>query len=159
MEVLVNVSNVYCAHIVSFKIDSTANNIDLQYSCHLHDLNESTFFPSIFMIRKRKIMQLNNEYKMDNLAYKFYPNLLKLNFLLLEYWQEDNDFLSVFIIISLDHFLQYLKLTIEAVQFSCHWSVKSHSILSVLWPVDEQKKQKVCGNIKNLVLHMVLPTQ
>lgn len=45
-------------------------------------------------------MQLNKEYKMDNLAYKFYPNLLYLNFLLLEYWQEDNDFLSVFIIIS-----------------------------------------------------------
>lgn len=77
-------------------------------------------------------MQLNKKYKMDNLAYKFYPNLLYLNFLLLEYWQEDNDFLSVFIIISLDHFLEYLKFTIQAVQFSCHWSVKSHGIMSVL---------------------------
>lgn len=77
-------------------------------------------------------MQLNKRYKMDNLAYKFYPNLLDLNFLLLEYWQEDNDVLSVFIIISLDHFLEYLKFTIQAVQLSCHWSVKSHGILSVL---------------------------
>lgn len=30
-------------------------------------------------------MQLNEEYKIDNLAYKFYPNLLNLNFLLLVY--------------------------------------------------------------------------
>lgn len=44
MEVLVDVSNVYCAHIVAFKIDSTANNIDLQYSCHLCNLSERGFF-------------------------------------------------------------------------------------------------------------------
>jgi len=43
MEVLVNVSSVYCAHIVTFKIDSTADNIDLQYICHLHNLNERAF--------------------------------------------------------------------------------------------------------------------
>jgi len=58
-------------------------------------------------------MQLNKEYKMDNLAYKFYPHLLDLNFLLLEYWQEDNGFLSVFITVSLDHFLEYLKFTFK----------------------------------------------
>lgn len=104
-------------------------------------------------------MQLNKECKMDNSAYKFYPNLLDLNFLLLEYWQEDNDFLSVFIIISLDHFLEYLKFTIQAVQFSCHWSAKPQGIVSVLWLVDEQTKQKVYGNVKNLVLHMVVPTR
>lgn len=75
------VSSVCCAHMVSFKNDCAANYTDLQYSCHLHDLNES-FFSSIFLIRKRKIMQLNKEYKMDNLAYKFYPNLLYPNFLL-----------------------------------------------------------------------------
>lgn len=44
MEVLVNVSNVYCAHTVAFKIDSVANNIDLQYSCHLRNLNARAFF-------------------------------------------------------------------------------------------------------------------
>lgn len=74
-------------------------------------------------------MQLNKEYKMDNLTYKFYPNLLNLNFLLLEYWQEDNNFWNVFIIISLDLFLEYLNFTVQAVQFSCYWSVKSHGIL------------------------------
>lgn len=68
---------------------------------------------------------------MDNLPYEFYPNLLNLNFLHLEHWQEDNDFLSVFIIISLDHFLECLKFSVSAVQCSCCWSVKPHRILSV----------------------------
>lgn len=103
-------------------------------------------------------MQLNKEYKMDNLAYKFYPNLLDPNFLLLESWQEDNDFLSVFIIISLNYFVEYLKFSIQAVQFSCNWSVSSHGILNDLGLVDDQAKQKVCGNAKKLVLHMVMST-
>lgn len=47
-------------------------------------------------------MQLNKKYEMDNSAYKFYPNLLNPNFKLLESWQEDNGFLSIFIIISQD---------------------------------------------------------
>lgn len=54
IEVLVNVSNVYCAHIVSFKIDSAANNIDLQYSCHLHDLNERPFTSLFSWLEKGK---------------------------------------------------------------------------------------------------------
>lgn len=75
------VSGVYCAHMVSFQNVSAANYTDLQYCCHLHDLNKG-FFSSIFLIRKRKIMHLNKEYKMDNLAYKFYPHLFDPNFLL-----------------------------------------------------------------------------
>lgn len=31
-------------------------------------------------------MQLNEEYKIDNSAYKRYPNLLNVYSLLLEYW-------------------------------------------------------------------------
>ena len=73
-------------------------------------------------------MQLNKENKIDNSAYKFYPNLLDLNFRLLESWQENNDFLSILIIISLDHFLEYLKFTIQTVQLGSNWSFISHSI-------------------------------
>lgn len=63
-------------------------------------------------------MQLSEEYKPDNLAYKFYPNLLNAYSLLLEYWQEDNDVLNILIITSLGHFWEYLKFTLRSVQFA-----------------------------------------
>lgn len=58
---------------------------DLQYSYHLPYLGERGFLFSIFLIRIKKTMQLNEEYKIDNLAYKLYPNLLSVYSLLLEY--------------------------------------------------------------------------
>lgn len=54
MEVLANVSNVYCGHIVHFKMDSTANKIDLQYGCHLHDLHERAFSSLFSWLEKGK---------------------------------------------------------------------------------------------------------